>query len=125
MKITEKRVKETLYSIKNNNYNNSYKFSILFGNNAKENYPRVELTYKEKKELIFEKIRKKLKDNHNNNKIKLKSNEKNSINTSVNDIESTVITSLDTLNKTKKINFEKKDDTKKEIIINKIKIKNI
>ena len=126
LKITEKRVKETLYSIKNNNFNNSNKFSILFGNNTKENYLRMELTYREKKELILEKIRKKLKDNHNNNnKIKLKSNEKNLINSSVNDIGSTIITSLDTLNNTKKINVEKKEDTKKEIIINKTEIKNI
>jgi hypothetical protein len=119
LKMTEKRVKEALTKIKDNNINNMNKFSIMFGNNSKNRAPNTELTYREKKERILEKIGKKFKDENNN----LKYIEKNSINSSNNEIGSTFFTSLDILNDNKKENRNKKEDIKNNNNINKNEIK--
>ena len=121
LKLTERKVKETLTKIKNNNINHSNKFSLFFGNINKEKTPRTELTYREKKELILEKIGKKFKDKNNN----LRTKDNNCINTSLNEIGSTIFTSLDTINDYKKLNKEKIEDLNKSIVNNNININEI
>ena len=86
MELTEKRVKETLFNIK------YYKFK----NNEENSNPQKILINKEENEILFKKC-----DLNNENSInKEKLEDKNLLNSSFKDIESTYITSFDTLNNT-------------------------
>ena len=86
LEITEKRVKETLFNIK------YYKFK----NNEENSNPQKILINKEENEILFKKSD--IKNENRFNKEKLK--DKNLLNSSFKDIESTYITSFDTLNNT-------------------------
>ena len=98
LEITEKRVKEALFEIKNNKLKNSNKFSLLFGTKESEINTERKMISNEKRELILEKIgRQKGKDytrkGGGNN-----SSEKNWVNSSIKDIGSTIFSSLNTVN---------------------------
>ena len=86
LEITEKRVKETLFNIK------YYKFI----NNEENSNPQKILIKKEENEILFKKNDTKIENRFNKEKLK----DKNLLNSSFKDIESTYITSFDTLNNT-------------------------
>ena len=86
LEITEKRVKETLFNIK------YYKFK----NNEENSNPQKILIKKEENEILFKKNDTKIENRFNKEKLK----DKNLLNSSFKDIESTYITSFDTLNNT-------------------------
>lgn len=92
MELTEKRIKETLFEIKNNKLNNQkndQNSNLLINNKEKIDDEKINLNLEKNENKI--KLNKKAKE-------KEYSNEKNWINQSLKDIESTIFTSLDYFN---------------------------
>ena len=117
LEITEKRVKEALFEIKNNKLKNSNKFSLLFGTKESERNTERKMISNEKRELILEKIGKeKGKDYTRKGGGGINSSEKNWINSSIKDIGSTIFSSLNTINNNnnKIISFNNKNNINKE-----------
>ena len=98
LEMTEKRVKEALFEIKNNKLKNSNKFSLLFGTKESEGNTERKMISNEKRELILEKIGRKKGKDYTGKGGGINSSEKNWINSSIKDIGSTIFSSLNTIN---------------------------
>lgn len=105
LEMTEKRVEEALYELKNNKIKNSNKFSLLFGAKDSERHTQRKMIRNENRELILEKIGRKKGKAYTRKGGGINSSEKNWVNSSIKDIGSTIFSSLNTINNNKITSF--------------------